>query len=301
MTGYRFDWYQATVQDSAQGVASWGKQVWPDGIMRPCKARNGAAEAFQMCLGDLVVFTAMWGGGMEGSGVNLWASGCDAEFFAEQLRRRWGVHRVTRADVAIDFDGAGAWDWASKLLLDLADKHSLVVDHQGDFHRAQLGRSIYIGSKTSPVRAVVYEKGKQIPELGMPDLVRIELRVRPKGREAGLLVCQMRPEAMYGAAKWAGELGAFLQSETKLERVTIGTRWTKSDRARAIAALVSQYGAKLGELCGELGGWEEVGLHIGQMIVQAAEQKNRLIEDTAKIRRGESILPTKAQVPELTN
>jgi DNA relaxase NicK len=201
--------------------------------------------------------------------------------------------------VAIDFDGVGAWEWASKLLLGIADKHELVVDHQGDFHRGELGRSIYIGSKTSPVRAVVYEKGKQIPEIGLPNLVRIELRVRPKGRESGLLVCQMRPEAMYGAAKWAVDLGAYLQSENTLERVTIGTRWTKSDAARAISAMVRQYGGHLGQLAGDLGGWEEVGLHLQQLILQAAEDKNRMLEDIAKVRRGESILPTKAQVTEL--
>lgn len=294
MNSYRFDWYQVTVQDSAESVASWVKQVWPDGILRPCKARNGAAEAFQLCLGELVVVTAMWGGGMEGYGVNLWASGCDSHFFAEQVRRRWGVHRVTRADVAADFNGRNAWAWGSKLLLDLADKHDLVVDHQGDFHRGELGRSIYIGSKTSPVRAVVYEKGKQIPELGMPELVRIELRVRPKGREAGVTVCQTSPEALYGASRWSSELGAYLQAETALERVVIGTRWTKSDREKAISALVKQYGGKLGELSSELGGWDELGRYLGLRIRQAADRKEQLIDELRKLRRGESIKPEAA-------
>lgn len=287
----RFDWYQATIQESAESVASWAKQVWPDGIMRPCKPKNGTAHAFQMCLGELVVMTAMWGGGMEGHGVNAFASGCDAPFFAEQVRRRWPIHRVTRADVAIDVDSAGAWDWAFALLKRIAEEFKLKTRHEGDYHRAEDGRSFYLGGRQSVVRCVAYEKGKQIPELEMPDLVRIELRIFPKDRQSGECVGMVRPSGLFGCSKWSAALGAYLDSETSMPRVVIGTRWNKSDRAKAIRALVKQYGGHLGELCGELGGWDEVGLHLGELIRDAATAKDRLIEDTKKVRRGESIKP----------
>jgi DNA relaxase NicK len=284
--GYAFDWYQPTVPDSAEGVLNFVRQVWPDGITRPCKPKNGAGEAFQHCLGDLVVVTAMWGGAMEGAGVNLWASGSDAPFFAEQCRKRWPVHRVTRADVAADFNGAGAWEWAYKLLTDYADRYKLDVDHQGDYHRGQRGRSVYIGSKSSPVRMVGYEKGKQIPEIGLPDLVRLELRVRPKNREAGERVCQMPPEAFFGCSRWSQDLGEYLQSGDTPERVQIGTKWNKSDHARAIAAIIRQYGGHLGQMCGDLGGWEEVGIELGRRIREAADIKNQTMEQVRRIRSG---------------
>lgn len=287
----RFDWYQATIPESSETVAAWAKMVWPDGIMRPCKPKNGTAHAFQMCLGELVVMTAMWGGGMEGHGVNVFASGIDAPFFAQQIRRKWPIHRVTRADVALDFDGPGAWDWGYKLLTDVADKYRLKTRHEGDYHRAEDGRSFYLGGRQSVVRGVIYEKGKQIPELEMPNLVRIEIRVFPKDKHSGEVVAMIEPSALYGCSKWSADLGAYLSSCDEMERVVIGTRWNKSDRAKAIRALVKQYGGHLGELCGELGGWDEVGLHLGEMIREAATVKDRLIEDTKKVRKGLSILP----------
>jgi hypothetical protein len=287
----RFDWYQATVQESPEAVASWSKQVWPDGIMRPCKPKNGTSDAFQMCLGELVVMTAMWGGGMEGHGVNIFATGCDAPFFASQVRRKWPIHRVTRADVAIDFNGPGAWQWGFNLLSGIADEYKIKTRHEGDYHRAEDGRSFYLGGRQSVVRGVIYEKGKQIPELGMPNLVRIELRIFPKDRESGELVARVEPAMLYGCSKWSAALGAYLASDETMERVVIGTRWNKSDRAKAIRALVKQYGGHLGELCGELGGWDELGLHLGELIREAATIKNRLIEDTKKIRKGQSIKP----------
>lgn len=287
----RFDWYQATIQESSETVAAWAKQVWPDGIMRPCKPKNGTAHAFQMCLGELVVMTAMWGGGMEGHGVNVFASGIDSPFFAEQVRRKWPLHRVTRADVAIDFDGAGAWDWGFDLMKRIAEEYKLKTRHEGDYHRAEDGRSFYLGGRQSVVRGVIYEKGKQIPELEMPNLVRIELRIFPKDRDAGQMVGCIDPAALYGCSKWSAALGAYLSSDETMERVVIGTRWNKSDRARTIRALVKQYGGHLGELCGELGGWDEVGLHLGELIREAGEAKTRLMDDVRKIRKGESIKP----------
>lgn len=285
----RFDWYQATVPVDEHAVAQWAKRVWPDGSMRPCKPKNGTASAFQMCLGECVVMTAMWGGGMEGHGVNIFASGVDSPFFAEQVRRQWPKHRVTRADVAMDFDGPGAWDWAFALMKRTADQYKLKTRHEGDFHRGEDGRSFYLGGRQSVVRGVVYEKGRQIPELGLPNLVRIELRIFPKDRESGELVGFVEPAKLYGCSKWSAELGAYLASQDEFERVVIGTRWNKSDRARAVRALVKQYGGILGELAGELGGWDEVGLHLGELVREAGELKNRMLDDARRVARGQSI------------
>ena len=235
--------------------------------------------------------TAMWGGGMEGHGVNVFASGIDSPFFAEQLRRKWPMHRVTRADVAIDFDSPGAWEWGFDLMKRIAEEYKLKTRHEGDYHRAEDGRSFYLGGRQSVVRGVIYEKGKQIPELEMPNLVRIEMRIFPKDREAGLIVSTMEPARLYACSKWSAALGAYLSSDETMERVVIGTRWNKSDRARTIRALVKQYGGHLGELCGELGGWDEVGLHLGELIREAGEAKNRLMDDVRKIRKGQSINP----------
>ena len=298
MKSASFDWYQATVSAQSDEVISWFRQVWPDAIVRPAKPKNGASDCVQVALGEMVVCSAIWGGGMEGHGVNVWSSGVDAIFFAEQVRRRWPQHRVTRADVAIDFEGAGAWEWATGKGFALAEKYRLKVDHQGDFYRGERGRTLYFGSRQSPVRLVIYEKGKQIPELGMPDLVRMELRVQPKDAQSGKTVSMLEPMALYGCAAWAKELGAYLTSQDEFKRVVIGTRWTKSDRERAVNALVRQYGGILGELCGELGGWADVGEELGRRITEAAEAKDRLIKDARRVTRGLSIVPEGSGVSE---
>ena len=291
MKSASFDWYQATIPAQSDEVISWFRQVWPDAIIRPAKPKNGASECVQVALGEMVVCSAIWGGGMEGHGVNVWSSGVDAIFFADQLRRRFPVHRVTRADVAIDFEGEGAWEWASAKGFALADRHRLKVDHQGDFYRGARGRTLYFGSRQSPVRLVIYEKGKQIPELGMPHLVRMELRVMPKDAVSGRTVSMLEPMALYGCAAWSKELGEYLTSQDEFKRVVIGTRWTKSDRERAVNALVKQYGGILGEICGELGSWADVGEELGRRITEAAEAKNRLINDARRVARGLSIVP----------
>lgn len=291
MKNAAFDWYQATVQTTPETVVSWFKQVWPDAIVRPAKPKNGSSDCVQVCLGDSVVCSAIWGGGMEGYGVNVWSSGRDAIFFAEQFRRRFPQHRVTRADVAIDFEGIGAWDWMSGKCLELADKHRLVVDHQGDYHRGERGRSLYIGSKQSVIRAVAYEKGKQIPEIGMPNLVRLEIRAKPKDAKSGEILATMTPMAIYGCSSWTRELGGYLTSSEQFKRVVIGTRWNKSDRQKAINAVIKQYGGIFGEMCSELGSWSDFGEEIGRLVLEAAEAKQRLVEDTKKVSRGQSIKP----------
>lgn len=279
----RFDWYQATVQTSSDEVMSWMRQVWPDGEILPSKPKNGAAFGRQLVIGDMRVAECIWGGGMEGHGVNLWASGSDSPFFAEQVRRRWPVHRVTRVDSAADLQGSGAWEFWSKWGLALADKHRLKVEHQGDFHRGLGGRTIYIGSRSSPVRLVIYEKGKQLLELGMPDWIRLELRVQPKKADAGELVAALSPEQLWRCSRWSLDAAEFIFGQNGWDRVVVGTRWNPSDRERAVRAFLKQYGGVLGEWASDLGGWSELGAEIGRRIIQAAEVRKEAI---VKARQG---------------
>lgn len=286
-----FDWYQATVQASSEEVLSWFRQVWPDGEVRPSKPKNGAAFGAQVVIGEMRVAECIWGGGMEGHGVNLWASGGDSEFFAEQVRRRWPLHRVTRADSAADVRGDGAWVFWSDWALKLADQFNLKVEHQGDWHRGQDGRTLYIGSRSSPVRLVIYEKGKQLPDLDMPDWVRLELRVQPKKADAGEAVSKLTPEQLWRCSRWSLAASEFIFGDNGWERVVVGTRWNPSDRERAVKAFIRQYGGVLGELAGDLGGWSELGEEIGRRVLAAAEKRREVIAGAQAARAAPS-LPT---------
>lgn len=284
-----FDWYQATVQASSEEVLSWFRRVWPDGEVRPSKPKNGAAFGAQVVIGEMRVAECIWGGGMEGHGVNLWSSGGDSAFFAEVVRRRWPEHRVTRADSAADVRGEGAWEFWSAWALELADRFKLKVEHQGDWHRGKDGRTLYIGSRSSPVRLVIYEKGKQLPELGMPDWVRLELRVQPKKAEAGEVVAKLTPEQLWRCSRWSLAAADYIFGENGWERVVIGTRWNPADRERAVRAFIKQYAGVLGEWAGDLGGWSELGEEIGRRITAAAEKRREAIASAQAARAAPSL------------
>jgi hypothetical protein len=95
------------------------------------------------------------------------------------------MHGVSRADAALDVDNPGFWDWVIPIALDLADQLGLTIDQQGDWHRGEGGRTLYLGSRKSAVFVRIYEKGKQLRALGEdPDaslhLVRLETQCRPE-------------------------------------------------------------------------------------------------------------------------
>lgn len=274
-----FDWYQATVNDKPQAVIDWLLREYPDASIKTAKPKNGASNAMQLCRGDCVLVQFIWGGGMPEGLINIWASGSDAHLFAKHMRRRYPLtHRVTRADCAVNFDGVGAWEFYSNWGLALSDKHKIKVEHVGDFHRGESGRTLYIGSKHSVVRLVIYEKGKQIPEIGLPNMVRVELRVSPGDRESGINVGMLKPQDLYKCSSWSLEAGEFLFSEQGWERVVIGTKWNKSDAERARSAFLKQYSGILGEWMSELGGWDALGAEIGSRILKASEEKQNSLE-----------------------
>lgn len=280
-----FDWYQHTVSDAPQKVTDWMEKSYPEGDIRRSKPKNGSAYAAQIAVGEMVLAQWIWGGGIPEGMVNIWASGFDAQRFAELSRERYPlVHKITRADAAVNYDGVGAWEFFSNWGLQLADKYRLKVEYAGDHHRGISGRTIYIGSSQSVMQLVIYEKGRQIPELEMPNLVRVEVRVMPKGHDQGTKVSMLKPKELYKCSRWGIEAGEFLFSDTGWDRVVIGTRWTKTDTERARAAFLRQYSGVLGEWMSELGSWGDLGEEIGRRMAAATiERQNALSRESFRI------------------
>lgn len=258
----KFDWYAATIPVNPHDLASRLLREYPDSILRPSKPKNGAGDSFQLCLGDMVIVTAIWGGAMEGHGVHAWASGGDAPRFAEVVRSHWPDHRVSRMDVAFDADSPEAFDLLVGKALEIADRMRVKVSHQGDWHRGQDGRSLYLGSKNSVVQLVIYEKGKHpdLKHVGKPNWVRAEVRIKPQKDGKGFL-SGIQPQSAWGCSSWSKEFGEWLHMQD-LPRLRVGSRWSLSDHERAKRALIRQYRNVIGVLVQEQGSPEAMGAHL---------------------------------------
>lgn len=158
--------------------------------IRSVPARNGWRHAVQLHRGPHVYCTIS----MDNSATvkkcfNLQFTGSDSTRGAEIARRLFPGHSVTRVDVAIDacftFSASGlSTGVVLAACVDVAVAHQLSTTMLGDWSgRDQSGRTLYIGSAKSALRARVYEKGRQPDTLPAdPDWLRFELVYRPKGQ-----------------------------------------------------------------------------------------------------------------------
>jgi len=209
-----FDWYQCTVfvspldksgprvlgcfcpedvtfpLDYFEAVEEVAFAYGGDVDIRSVPARNGWRHAVQLHHGPHVYCTIS----MENSATvkncfNLQFTGSDSTRGAEIARRLFPSHSVTRVDVAIDACFSPSTSGLSTgvvlaACVDIAVSHQLSTTMLGDWSgRDQSGRTLYIGSAKSALRARVYEKGRQPDTMPAdPDWLRFELVYRPKGQ-----------------------------------------------------------------------------------------------------------------------
>jgi hypothetical protein len=254
----RFDWYAATIPagpdellGAVLGSHKWGEIVETRGMHGYDRGAIVKRE------GEPFV-RALWGG-QNGQHVHAWASGDDAPWFADLVRTEWPAHRVTRVDPCEDYTDPAAWDLLTGIFIEVADKHRVRVEHRGDFHREEHGRTLYGGAPSSVFRTRIYEKGIQVG--GDPHWVRFEAQIRPKG-DARELVATAQPGALLGASSWGKALGERL-GIPELERIKVGTVYRRTDDDRAYGALLKQWGPLLSRLSIRVGGWSELGVQIG--------------------------------------
>lgn len=209
----RFDWYTATTDtvrgpdlvDELYGVFSDMdyKGLTVESHRKVYRYDSALAikdEAGQLCI-------VRWGG--NGGGTNVEANGPSAVPVSSYLRSEYPDHRVTRMDACVDREKPGLFDLFVPGLLAIADAHSITVDHTGDWHRAERGRTLYLGGRESEKRIRFYEKGHQLRAEGhpqaSPDLCRLEAVIRPEQRDAKHRAATMSPQDCFGASLWLRE------------------------------------------------------------------------------------------------
>lgn len=265
-----FDWYQAGVTESPDFVLSHLQSSFDLADIEGSRPRNGYTHAAKIIRGSRTLCEALWGGNT-GNRTLVLGTGENAPQVASLLRTEWPEHYLVRADVAEDYDEAGAFDVLSSLLLNVADEHKLKVTHHGDWHRAESGRTLYVGSRQSPVMARLYEKGCEqrvkgyAPNASM-DWVRLEVEVKPKRSDARLKLASLLPDEFMSCSPWTRQVSKLL-FDSELDPITgLGTIRRLSDDERSLAAMVKQYGPLLSRMHAQSGSWDAVGKLIGGLV-----------------------------------
>lgn len=268
-TGCDFDWYRAGINDSPDYILGVLQDGFDLSDIQHSRPHHGYTNAADIVRGDHRLCSVMWGGNT-GDRIMIEASGSNASPAASVIRSEWPHHYLLRADVAIDIDMPKAWDSLYGMATGLADKYGLSCKHIGDYHRAINGRTVEVGSRKSPVMMRVYEKGiERRVNAGYThlsnDLVRVETEIKPAKAPERIHCATLSPVELMGCAEFTTDAAKLLLGES-VRRVTGLNRLKRpSDRERALAHMVNQYGKHLDSLLDELGSWCAVGKHLGSM------------------------------------
>lgn len=263
----RFDWYQSTVmvqcpQDS--GLVDVLLRAWPLSDWVPARNLNGYTRGGAISRGDRILCHVCWGGQ---TGVSCKSTSDESPVLAQALAEFRTTHRPTRVDSCVDWCEPGLFDSLSGELIRYAQENRLSINQQGDWVRGE-ARTLYVGSKDSPVRLVLYEKGYEQGGDAPKDWVRLEVRIRPKS-EWRERVARWSADEVF-CAGWVPDALAALGWDDLAKRV-VGTVWKVSDDQRALAALCRQYGNLLGRLVQDVGSAEALGvLLVNQVNAQKA-------------------------------
>lgn len=260
----RWDWYQSTVlvqdpQDS--GLVDVLLKAWPYSDWAPARNLNGYLYGGQIKRGDRMLCHLCWGGQ---TGVNCKTTSDESPVLAQALRDFGKHHLPTRLDACEDWQEEGFFDSVSSALILFATDNRLSINQQGDWVRGE-ARTLYVGSKDSPVRLVLYEKGYEQGGDAPKDWVRLEVRIRPK-RDHRASVALWEPFDAFGAS-WVSDAIQFLGWDDLVKR-SVGTVWKQSDVDRARSALVKQYGAILTQWASDVGSWDSLGIALRDSVAK---------------------------------
>lgn len=262
----KFDWYQTTVRakdPQASGLVSVLLSAFPLSDYVPARGMNGYHFGAQIRRGTETLASLSWGGQ---PGINVLASSYHAIDLAAAIQQSGMPHTPTRIDSALDWVEEGLFDVLASRLIAFALDQDLALCKQGDWDRG-FGRTLYVGSKHSPVRIRLYEKGH---EQGLPKghekhhWVRFEATIRPKGK-ARDVISEWTAEDVFRSG-WVPSALSAMGYFHQLKGQTISTVWRRSSEDRARSALMKQYAKVLERWADEAGGWHKLGIEIADGI-----------------------------------
>lgn len=213
-------------------------------------------------------------GGKNGDdhGPNVAATGPIAPRVAGLVREANMPHGVSRADVKIDF--LGDFESCRLKFIERADRAGMKPRDEGSCPESvnQDGRSVYCGAQGSFYRGVMYEKGRQLRGLGIPDapveLLRLEHRFVPSKAHEKQELSSLSPVQMVGLRPVARDLSTLIA-----QMAVAPYRITKFPRERNVYfAMLKQYQNTLWGLLDDHGSPAAVG---EQLFFDLEEMKQR--------------------------
>ncbi len=274
----RFDAYSATTT-TAKYDDMIRVLVYAGGLpamhkMRQSKGFHTFGERLGVSNEQGVEWASIMWGGSQGDRVMIEVKGEPTPKAVEAIRNRFS-HRCTRVDACADFDAPGSFESLLAACQDVKQGHRLKGEKQGDWDDfPELGRTLYLGARSSVCRVRLYEKGKQ-PEyrhLDRPEWTRIEVQVRP-AKEAKTAFSALSPIEVWGASAWTRELAGKVLEE-HIDPHPAGTIYKFTSRDVALKWMCKQYGAHLVDLANDLGGWDCVGLTLREIITAQAKKRD---------------------------
>lgn len=185
-------------------------------------------------------------------GCHLLVGGGDTcQPIVEELRTVLPDHKVSRVDVAVDFDYPGAFTDLEAIALKVAMDHKpkpLLVDVNGKhYFPDQGGRTTGFGSRTSTHFVRIYEKGHEQRSKGInPEASvtwsRLEVEVKPtKKGEARKQAAKLSPDQLAHSCAWTSQIASALGA-TCGEGVRLTTQRMISEFQSSIHHMAKQYG-----------------------------------------------------------
>lgn len=173
------------------------------------------------------------------------------------IREAYPSHKVSRADVCIDFVEVGGFDRMKAILNQIAADirpKAIVPELRGpETDHPTVGRTMYYGSIKSDVRICLYEKGKQMRAQGLVvplEWFRVELRVKPR-KERKRLSAGLSEAEFWGFSKWTKTACTSILNISPEYRPDASLR--KSTAEKAVHHMLRQYGRAMTRYADEIG------------------------------------------------
>lgn len=262
----RWDWYELTIDNVDDGRIPSSLALALGAKTEIGKPRNGYASCVVIARNDVVLAEVFSGSNRIGEvHVTITSDACDE--VVPLVRNLWPVHRVSRADVACDFQSefSSLDEFVMSALEPKGISHRLITSSDG-------GATRYFGAVSSETRLRIYKKTEQMRAMHpdqaaeIPDgIVRLELQHRPSKRAAKAHLSTLQPDEVWGVSKWAS-LVAEMVLGFKPERAPTHFR-KPTDWTRSLHFLGVQYGPSFQRRSAEVGeaqATEELLLAIGK-------------------------------------
>lgn len=246
---FRFDWYACTLPDGQQLAPVYRTfDFW--GVGEPGKPMHG----YDYCV-DYFGAKILHGGYSGVFGAHVIIHGGDlCDRVVKDFRANFPVHRVSRADVKIDFRGEDIFSRIVKYAKKTKKEFGLQSHLEGDWLDGKRGRTFYLGSRKSTHYCRIYEKGHEMRQKNVNpdaplDWVRVEFEVKParqvKGDAASMTASQIAH-----SSKWTTFFCNLLGSESE-RSFSLSARRTKPEAVTSLEHMFKQYAATMSRALSE--------------------------------------------------